>query len=127
MRRFPIRLECSACATQHDARRLQNLCTKCSGPLLVQYQVTKDRDLRDEIRSRAATMWRYRELLPIEPDDEVVTLGEGVTPLLRSRVTAGLTIKDESKNPTRSFKSRGMACAVRTSTSSSATAAFRPA
>jgi threonine synthase len=54
-------------------------------------------------------MWRYKEVLPqVEP----VTLGEGITPLLRSRLFANVWIKDESKNPTRSFKSRGMAAAV---------------
>ena len=57
-------------------------------------------------------MWRYRELLPVEPGDEIVSLGEGSTPLLSSRTMPRVFIKDESKNPTRSFKSRGMACAV---------------
>ena len=51
-------------------------------------------------------------MLPVEPDDEIVTLGEGCTPLLTSRLGQRVFIKDESKNPTRSFKSRGMACAV---------------
>jgi threonine synthase len=57
-------------------------------------------------------MWRYRELLPIEESDAVVTLGEGSTPLLRSTIGSSVFIKDESLNPTRSFKSRGMAAAV---------------
>jgi threonine synthase len=57
-------------------------------------------------------MWRYRDVLPIESDDEIVTLGEGMTPLLPSRTRPNVFIKDESKNPTRSFKSRGMAAAV---------------
>jgi len=57
-------------------------------------------------------MWRYREVLPIESEEEIVTLGEGCTPLLRSTRFANAWIKDESKNPTRSFKSRGMAVAV---------------
>ena len=112
MRRFPLRLECSACATQHDARALQNLCTSCGGPLLVHYELTHDAVLADNLRARDATMWRYRELLPVEPGDEIVTLGEGCTPLLQSKIASRVFIKDESKNPTRSFKSRGMACAV---------------
>lgn len=58
------------------------------------------------------TMWRYFEVLPADSEDEIVTLGEGLTPLLPSRSHANVFIKDESKNPTRSFKSRGMAAAV---------------
>ena len=57
-------------------------------------------------------MWRYRDVLPALRDDEIVTLGEGCTPLLTSTQFANVFIKDESKNPTRSFKSRGMAVAV---------------
>jgi threonine synthase len=57
-------------------------------------------------------MWRYRDVLPVEDGDEIVTLGEGITPLLPSRTRPNVHIKDESKNPTRSFKSRGMAAAV---------------
>ena len=112
MRRFPIHIECSQCQTRHETRALRNLCTKCGAPLLVHYDLRVAPDLRDKTRERPATMWRYRELLPVEDGDEVVTLGEGATPLLPSRIEPGLFIKDESKNPTRSFKSRGMACAV---------------
>ena len=87
-----------------------NLCPNDGAPLLVRYEIAKAPELRDEIRSRPATMWRYRELLPIDDENEIVTLGEGITPLLQSRFS--VWIKDESKNPTRSFKSRGMAAAV---------------
>src|SRR5205823_8725248 len=71
-----------------------------------------NRRLRDEIRSRRADMWRYHEVLPIDDEREIVTLGEGMTPLLASTRHENVFIKDESKNPTRSFKSRGMAAAV---------------
>ena len=57
-------------------------------------------------------MWRYRDVLPVEDESEIVTLGEGITPLLPSRSRRNVLIKDESKNPTRSFKARGMAAAV---------------
>jgi threonine synthase len=57
-------------------------------------------------------MWRYADVLPIDDDSEIVTLGEGRTPLLQSHSRSNVLIKDESKNPTRSFKSRGMAAAV---------------
>ncbi|HLJ74896.1 MAG TPA: threonine synthase [Thermoanaerobaculia bacterium] len=109
MRRFPFHLECSACAEQYDPNQLINLCRKCSGPILVRYDLSPAPELRAEIKKREPTMWRYAEVLPGE---EHVTLGEGITPLLKSKQLANLWIKDESKNPTRSFKSRGMAPAV---------------
>jgi threonine synthase len=59
-----------------------------------------------------ATMWRYLDVLPVDSEEDVVTLGEGLTPLLPARSRDNVYIKDESKNPTRSFKSRGMAAAV---------------
>ena len=112
MRRFPVHLECSACSTRYETNALHNLCTKCGGPLLARYEISAAPELRDEIRGRAPDMWRYRELLPVDDERDIVTLGEGATPMLRSRLGANVFIKDESKNPTRSFKSRGMACAV---------------
>jgi threonine synthase len=57
-------------------------------------------------------MWRYLDVLPVDSEDDVVTLGEGLTPLLPAHSRDGVFIKDESKNPTRSFKSRGMSAAV---------------
>ena len=57
-------------------------------------------------------MWRYLDVLPVDDESEIVTLGEGITPLLPSRSRRNVLIKDESKNPTRSFKARGMAAAV---------------
>ncbi len=57
-------------------------------------------------------MWRYLDVLPVDDESEIVTLGEGITPLLPSRSRRNVLIKDESKNPTRSFKARGMATAV---------------
>jgi len=105
-------LRCSACGNTYAIDKLYNLCPTCSAPLLVEYDLAPNRALRDEIRSRRCDMWRYRELLPIDAEEEIVTLGEGCTPLLRSTQYDNVFIKDESKNPTRSFKSRGMAVAV---------------
>jgi threonine synthase len=112
MRRFPYHIECSACGTHYPPRELHNLCTKCGGPLLVQYEISRAPELRVQTRLRSATMWRFAEVLPVEEDDEVISIGEGITPMLPSRLSPNLLIKDESKNPTRSFKSRGMAAAV---------------
>src|SRR5258706_16241511 len=89
-----------------------NLCPNDGAPLLVHYDLTPNPGLRHTIRGREATMWRYREVLPVDDSTEIVTLGEGITPLLRSTQYENVWIKDESKNPTRSFKSRGMAAAV---------------
>ncbi len=105
-------LTCAHCRATYPTRQLINLCPACNGPILVEYDLAPNPALRDAIRSRAATMWRYAEVLPAGPGDEIVTLGEGITPLLPSRVLPNVWIKDESKNPTRSFKSRGMAAAV---------------
>src|SRR4051812_50105681 len=112
MSRFQPFLECSACAARSEIRELVNLCTVCGGPLLVRYSFHRDPALRQEIAKRAPSMWRYAEVLRIDKMSEAVTLGEGITPLLSSRLFANVFIKDESKNPTRSFKARGMAAAV---------------
>lgn len=112
MTQFAAHIECSACSITFPIRDLLNLCPSCKAPLLVRYEIRPDPALRDKIRLRAANMWRYREVLPVSGDQNVVTLGEGVTPLLRSLEFPNVYIKDESKNPTRSFKSRGMAAAV---------------
>jgi threonine synthase len=111
-RRFPAQLACSRCDATFAIRELMNLCPNDAAPLLVRYDIAKSPELHDEIRTRPATMWRYRELLPVDDESEIVTLGEGITPLLQSRNFENVWIKDESKNPTRSFKSRGMAAAV---------------
>jgi len=108
-RRFSFHLQCSACGTRFDPNQLINLCRNCGAPLLVQYDLSHAHALRDEIRSRPPTMWRYAEVLPA---DDGITLGEGITPLLQSKQFKNVWIKDESKNPTRSFKSRGMSVAV---------------
>jgi len=111
-RRFPAQLACSRCDATFPIRELMNLCPNDGAPLLVRYDIAKSPELRDEIRTRPATMWRYRELLPADDESEIVTLGEGITPLLQSKHFDNVWLKDESKNPTRSFKSRGMAAAV---------------
>ena len=111
-RRFSFHLSCSRCETRFEPDRLLNLCPSCSAPLLVRYDLVPSPALRGEIQKRPATMWRYAEILPAGEVDDPVTLGEGITPLLPSRSRRNVWIKDESKNPTRSFKCRGMAAAV---------------
>jgi threonine synthase len=113
-------IECTACAARYDAGKLYNVCNACGKPLYAKYDLSRAaRTLtRESLRSRRADMWRYREVLPVSRDDNVITLGEGWTPLLgadrlgRSLGLKHLFIKDESLNPTQSFKARGMSAAV---------------
>jgi len=116
---FATHLECSLCQNQYPLRELINLCS-CGSPLLVRYDLKRLRQfLRpDQLAHCPATMWRYRELLPVEQLQDVISLGEGWTPLLSAPSlgkTFGLKklwIKDESVNPTGSFKARGLSVAV---------------
>ena len=113
-------LECAACGRRHEARRLHNLCVECGKPLLVRYDLrAASRTLtKESLKGRRADLWRYVEVLPVGREENIVSLGEGFTPLLRAEAlgeSLGLTelyIKDESQNPTQSFKARGMAAAV---------------
>ena len=113
-------LECAACGHRHEAQRLLNLCMQCGKPLLVRYDLKAAAVslTKDNLKSRGPDLWRYRELLPVDDDENIVSLGEGFTPLLQAtRLGAQLGfsqlyIKDEGQNPTQSFKARGMAAAV---------------
>lgn len=113
-------LECAACGQAYEARRLLNLCEQCGKPLLVRYHLERAAETltKESLKSRRASLWRYREVLPVERDQNIVTLDEGWTPLLRAtrlgeRVgLRELYIKDEGQNPTQSFKARGMTTAV---------------
>ena len=103
--------ECARCGEKLSPAKAQNLCLKCQGPLYVRYDIAKvGKTFRPEsLTGREATMWRYREVLPAA---DPVTLGEGMTPILRSRMYSNAYIKDEGLNPTGSFKARGMSAAI---------------
>ncbi len=113
-------LSCTACGLTHDADRLQNVCTACGKPLFARYDLAAAaRTLtKESLRTRGKSLWRYREVLPVRAEADIVTLGEGWTPLLPApRLGAklglrDLRIKDEAQNPTASFKARGMTTAV---------------
>jgi len=110
-------LECSLCNGRLEAGRVANLC-HCGGPLLVRYDLDtlRHRWRRREVGHGPSSMWRYAPVLP--PAESVVSLGEGWTPLLRTRRLGArlgvdsLWVKDEGVNPTASFKARGLACAI---------------
>jgi threonine synthase len=129
---LPSELVCSRDASHRFVPdRMYTVCETCGAALLVHYPSL--RLDRTELDRRPWTMWRYREVLPIDTSEEPVTLGEGATPLLEARRTAQrlgmdapLYVKDESQNPTASFKSRGMSVAVTCAKRLGATALVAP-
>jgi threonine synthase len=113
-------LECSFCKREYEARRVHSVCTECGKPLLVRYDLKRIAKFltRPSLYARRPDLWRYREVLPVRREDNIVSLREGWTPLLHVRTlgeSLGMTelyVKDESLNPTQSFKARGMSVAV---------------
>ena len=116
---FAQDIVCPRCDRSYPLDQLLNLCS-CGSPLLVQYDLKKAaaRVAPSSFQTRSATLWRYSDLLPVEEDVHIMSLGEGFTPLLEAKTLArelGLSqvrIKDESLNPTGSFKDRGLAVAI---------------
>lgn len=112
-------LECSLCGKHHKAGEVHNLCS-CGGPLLVRYDLAKAKATwsRESLLHAPKTMWRYAPVLPPTQASSIVSLGEGMTPLLATKRLGArygahdLWVKDEGINPTGSFKARGLSCAV---------------
>src|SRR4051794_6542346 len=110
-------LECSRDGSVHDADVVQGT-SPLGAPLLARYDLDRVTVARDEIASRAPDLWRYHELLPVRDPARVVSLGEGMTPLLdlpRHGARLGvpnLRMKDEGQVPTGAFKARGAAVGV---------------
>ena len=118
---YVTHLECGLCGLRHAARELHNLCTECGRPLLARYDLeAAARTLtKESLKTRRPDLWRYREVLPVVNDENIISLGEGWTPILKAdklaaklNVEIELFIKDEGQNPTQSFKARGMTAAV---------------
>ena len=114
----PSGLVCSRCHKTYTANQPLNLC-ECGAPLLVRYDLAVVRTSwrKEQLVTGVPSMWRYAPVLPADARD-AVTLNEGWTPLIHA-VTLGrelgatdLWIKDEGRNPTDSFKARGLSCAV---------------
>ena len=113
-------LECSYCAETFDAETVYRTCPACGKVLFARYDLTRVRDAltKDMLLGRQANMWRYRELMPVRDPANIISLGEGFTPILDAARLAGevglrqLLIKDEGVNPTGSFKARGLSAAV---------------
>ena len=110
-------LECSRCHHHVSAKTPQTVCPLCAGSLYVRYDMAKLKRTakREEVAARTAAsetslgMWRYASVLP---DAAPVTLGEGWTPMLRSKRYPALFVKEEGANPTGTFKARGLGLAV---------------
>lgn len=112
-------LLCSNCGQHHDPFQLHQTSVCCSAPLIAQYDTADVVPLsREVLPAHSENMWRYLEMLPVFDVENIVTLGEGMTPLQTLRTIPGLLgfdklyWKDESQNPTGSFKARGLSAAI---------------
>ena len=110
-------LECSRCGARHDADLVQGTCP-CGSPLLARYDPGQVAVSPRDIAGRPPDLWRYHELLPVRAPGRVVSLGEGMTPLItlprlgRALGVPNLLMKDEGLIPTGTFKARGAAVGV---------------
>ena len=116
---FVTHLECSMTGERYPADELHNL-SRAGKPLLVRYDLAgvKKSLSREALAQRPHDLWRYRELLPVRRIEDIVSLGEAVTPIVampklaKMLATTEILVKDESRLPTGSFKARGLAMAV---------------
>lgn len=112
-------LECPKCSATYASEQIIQLCT-CGAPLLVRYDLEKIKAnlSKEDLSARKPDLWRYRELLPVKNEENIVSLGEGMTPLLPMRKLGAevgvphLYMKDEGIIPTGTFKARGAAVGV---------------
>ncbi len=117
---FVTHLECANCGQRYDANQVHNLCTACQRPLWVRYDLDAlgKKFTKKDLFGRPPTIWRYLEMLPIRDAKKIVSLTETITPILETKRLAAelgvknLFVKDESRLPTGSFKSRGMTMAI---------------
>ncbi len=120
MESYLTHLACPECGRTFDADRVQTYCPDCVSPLLARYDLARLRSAlrREEVSARPPGLWRWAELLPVRTARHRITLGEGDTPLLLLRRLGQrwglphLYLKDESRNPTGTFKARGLVMAV---------------
>ncbi len=117
---FVNHLECPKCKATYNHHQLVQTCSQCKSPLLVKYDMIqiKNKLRKTDLAGRSFNLWRYKELLPIEDERNIVSLGEVITPLIplkklspKTGISA-LWLKDEGMNPGGTFKSRGAAVGV---------------
>lgn len=117
---YIIGYRCARCGTRHQPNISQTICRSCNGPLLAVYDIESVKNVLDKrvFRFRQNSMWRYLELLPIYDERNIVSFGEGYTPLIKlERLGEGfglknLYMKDEGRNPTATFKDRPISSTV---------------
>jgi threonine synthase len=117
---YVTHLECPKCKAKFDPKKLTQLCVHCSAPLLVRYDLekVKTKFTKEALASRPYNLWRYKELLPIENEENIVSLGEVITPIIALKKVGAklglshLYLKDEGMNPGGTFKSRGAAVGI---------------
>lgn len=117
---FFTHLECSKCGNHFSKNEIHSLSTCCALPLFPTYDMDKAKPIfkKESLKYRTPSMWRYKEMMPIESEENIVTLGEGYTPLQHTKslgTVLGLSqlfLKNEGINPTGSFKDRGMSAAI---------------
>ena len=120
MNTYFTHLRCSSCNQTFSPKQVQTFCRACNAPLLAEYDLglAKKHLTPDIFSRREGTLWRYRELLPVLEEENIVSLGEGWTPLIKVSKLGSefgvkeLFIKEEGYNPTGSFKARGLCMAV---------------
>jgi len=117
---FLTHLECSVCGDRHTPHERQTVCRSCGKSLVACYdlQAAKAQFARERLKEKNPSLWRYLPMLPLEREDNIVSLGEGMTPVISLRTISkelGLSqlwMKDEGQLPTGSFKARGLAMAI---------------
>lgn len=112
-------LYCPKCEKTYSMEEVHQTC-ECGSPLLVQYDLEKAKQIltKEKLAAREKNLWRYKELLPVQDDENIVSLGEGYTPVIPLKKTGSkngipeLYLKDEGVIPTGTFKARGAAVGV---------------
>jgi threonine synthase len=113
-------LKCSKCNIKYSKTDIYNLSPCCTLPLFPQYDLEKAKSIlhKRDLKSRESNMWRYREIMPVAFKENIISLGEGWTPLVQAnrlgelKGFSNLYLKNESINPTGSFKDRGMSVSI---------------
>jgi threonine synthase len=114
-------LSCSCCGKRYSSLLEQSFATCCNKPLVAKYALDDELSINfsnELLVDRPSNMWRYKEVLPVFEERNIVSLGEGMTPVIELKKLAheyelpNLMMKDESKNPTGSFKARGLSAAI---------------
>ena len=120
MKSFLTHLECTYCGKVFSSEEPHRLCDDCGKVLYPRYDISSARKSlkKEDLLYRSSNMWRYFEMMPIINESNVVTLGEGFTPIFKTgrlgeKIGADhVLVKDEGINPTASFKARGLSAAV---------------